>query len=274
MPLTADSPRPLVMGIVNVTPDSFSDGGHHARPVDAMAHARALAEAGADILDIGGESTRPGARPVSAQEEMDRVMPVIEALAQDPALRLSIDTMKPAVARAAVQAGASLWNDVRALRAEGALAEAAALEVPVVLMHMQGDPDTMQKAPQYTDVVAEVIAFLQARAAAARAAGVRKENIILDPGLGFGKRVQDNLALLAALPRLMAETGYPLLVGASRKRFIAALDPGADAGERLGGSLAALLWAAQAGVDMVRVHDVRESVQALATWRAISGAGA
>ena len=261
------------MGIVNVTPDSFSGDGCGHGTQAAVEHALALAEGGADMLDIGGESTRPGASPVGEEEEMQRVLPVIEALAARTPLPLSIDTMKPSIARAAIAAGASVWNDVSALRGKGAVQSAAELNVPVVLMHMQGTPGTMQNAPHYDDVVAEVIAFLRARIAAARAGGVRAHNILVDPGIGFGKRLQDNLALLAALPRIMGETGCPVLAGASRKRFIEMLDAGAAPGERLGGSLAALLWAAQAGAAIVRVHDVRQSVQALKTWRAISGAG-
>ncbi len=267
--------HPLVMGIVNATPDSFSGDGHRADTQAAVKHALALAGAGADCLDIGGESTRPGARPVGEAEEMDRVLPVIEALAARTPVPLSIDTRKPAVARAAVCAGASLWNDVSALRgAADAPDLAARLNTPVVLMHMQGKPGTMQRAPHYEDAVAEVIAFLQQRIKAALQAGVRKSNILVDPGIGFGKRLEDNLALLAAIPRLMHETGCAVLIGASRKRFIEKLDAGAGTDQRLGGSLAALLWAAQAGAALVRVHDVRQSVQALAVWRAISGAGA
>lgn len=262
------------MGIVNVTPDSFSDGGRYADAKNAVDHGLVLIEAGADCLDIGGESTRPGAQPVSAQQEMDRVLPVIEDLAAKTSLPLSIDTMKPDVARAAVTAGAGMWNDVSALRGAGDAPEVAAeLGVPVVLMHMKGGPGTMQDAPRYDDVVSEVIAFLCARRDAALKAGVHKSNIIVDPGIGFGKRVQDNLALLAALPRIMAQTGCPVLVGASRKRFVEKLDPGAAPDARLGGSLAAMLWAAQTGASIVRVHDVRESAQALKIWRAIAGAG-
>ena len=263
---------PRVMGIVNVTPDSFSDGGRFLDHGAALAHALKLIEDGADILDIGGESTRPGAAPVPADEETARVVPLIAAIRATSDVAISIDTMKPAVARAAVAAGATIWNDVAALRlAPDAPEVAAELGCEVVLMHMLGEPGTMQDAPRYDDVVAEVEAFLLARTLTAMAAGVAREKIWLDPGIGFGKTPADNLALLAALPRLVA-LGYPILLGASRKRFIAALDPlGAEADARLGGSLAAHLYGATAGVAAVRVHDVRETAQALAVWAAIGG---
>lgn len=266
-------PRPRVMGIVNVTPDSFSDGGRYLGAADGIEHARRLIAQGADILDIGGESTRPGATPVSAFEEIRRVVPLIEAIRAASDIPISIDTMKPEVARAAVQAGATIWNDVAALRfAPQAPELAAELGCEVVLMHMLGQPGTMQDAPRYDDVVAEVEAFLLARAFTAMAAGVAKAKIWLDPGIGFGKTPAHNLALLKALPRFVA-LGYPVLLGASRKRFIAALDPSAgEATDRLGGSLAAHLAAAAAGVAAVRVHDVRETVQALDVQAAIAGA--
>lgn len=265
--------RPRVMGIVNVTPDSFSDGGRFLDPSAALAQALRLVADGADILDIGGESTRPGATPVPAAEEIARVVPLIQAIRAHSDVTISIDTMKPAVARAAVAAGASLWNDVAALRfAPDAPETAADLGCEVVLMHMLGQPGTMQHDPRYDDVVAEVEAFLLARALTAMAAGVEREKIWLDPGIGFGKTPAHNLALLAALPRFVA-LGYPILLGASRKRFIAALDPpGAEPDARLGGSLAAHLHGAAAGVAAVRVHDVRETAQALAVWEAIGGA--
>jgi dihydropteroate synthase len=267
--------RPRVMGIVNVTPDSFSDGGRFLDPAAALAHARRLIADGADILDIGGESTRPGAAPVSEGEEIARVVPLIAAIRQRSDVAVSIDTMKPAVARAAIGAGASIWNDVAALRfAPDALDTAAELGREVVLMHMLGEPGTMQDDPRYDDVVAEVEAFLLARAEAAMAAGVDRARIWLDPGIGFGKTPAHNLALLAALPRFVA-LGFPVLLGASRKRFIASLDPLAgEAAGRLGGSLAAALAGALAGVAAVRVHDVRETVQALAVQAAIQAAGA
>ncbi len=265
--------RPRVMGIVNVTPDSFSDGGKYLGAADGIEHARRLIAQGADILDIGGESTRPGAAPVSEFDEILRVVPIIEAIRQASDIPISIDTMKPGVARAAMKAGATIWNDVAALRLSPEAPEVAAeLGCEVVLMHMLGEPGTMQNDPRYDDVVAEVEAFLLARAFTAMAAGVAKEKIWLDPGIGFGKTVAHNLALLAALPRFVA-LGYPILLGASRKRFIAGIDPSAgEATDRLGGSLAAHLAGAAAGVAAVRVHDVRETVQALDVQAAIAGA--
>ncbi len=264
--------RPLVMGIVNVTPDSFSDGGRHAGPEAGLAHGLRLLAEGADILDIGGESTRPGADPVSEEQELARVIPVIATLRSRTAAPISIDTMKPAVARAAMAAGATIWNDVNALRAPGALDAAAKLGCEVVLMHMLGEPMTMQQAPHYDDVVGEVEAFLLDRARAAVEAGVERSRIWLDPGIGFGKTPDHNLALLAALPRFTG-LGFRILLGASRKRFIAALDPlGADPDRRLGGSLAAALAGAAAGVTAVRVHDVRDTVQGLAIDAAIRSA--
>ena len=257
---------PYVVGILNITPDSFSDGGEHMTA--ATPRALAMLEAGADIVDIGGESTRPGAAPVCEEEEIARVVPAVSALRAASNAPISIDTMKPAVARAAFAAGATMWNDVAALRAPGALDTAAALGAPVVLMHMQGEPRSMQDAPQYADVVAEVIEFLQERVTMATRRGV--ERIIVDPGIGFGKTLDHNLALLRAVPRLRAELGRPVLIGASRKRFIQALDVGASDARRgrLGGSLAAALMAAEGGAEFVRVHDVAETVQALKVWRA------
>ena len=264
--------RPLVMGIVTVTPDSFSDGGRHLDPVVAIAAGLRLAAEGAEVLDIGGESTRPGADPVSDQQEMDRILPVIEGLARQTDRLLSVDTLKPAVARAAMAAGASIWNDVAALHGPDGPDTAAELGCTVILMHMQGEPRSMQAAPRYDDVVAEVEAFLLARAEAAMAAGVRRDRIWLDPGIGFGKTVAHNLALLAALPRLSAH-GFPVLLATSRKRFIAALDPAnPDPGHRLGGSLATALWGADRGCAMVRCHDVAATVQALTLWSAMQGA--
>jgi dihydropteroate synthase len=273
MMLAKDKARPLVMGIVNVTPDSFSDGGQYQNVEHAIAHARSLIGAGADILDIGGESTRPGATPISIEDELDRVMPVIEGLGRETPVPISIDTMKPAVASAAIGAGAALWNDVSALRGTSdALQTAADLNVPIVLMHMQSMPGVMQIAPTYEDVVGEVIDFLKARAEAAIKVGVKPHNIILDPGIGFGKTLDHNLALMQALPRIISETGRPLLFGASRKRFIEMLCPDTPADQRLGGSLASALLAARVGAEIIRVHDVRETVQALTVWRAIDEA--
>lgn len=263
--------RPAIMGILNVTPDSFSDGGRFKARDAAMRQAMMMIDQGADIIDIGGESTRPGSDPVSEAEELDRVIPVIEALRAESATPVSIDTMKPAVARAAIAAGASIWNDVTALRfSEDSLAAAVDLDVPVVLMHMRGAPKTMQDdLSPYDDVVADVAAFLTGRAEAAETAGVSRENIWLDPGIGFGKSLKDNLALTHGL-RQISDLGRPVLYGASRKRFIAVLDPSADsAAERLGGSVAAAIAAADGGARVLRVHDVAETAQALKVWRAI-----
>ena len=266
--------RPRVMGIVNVTPDSFSDGGAHAGVQAAVDHGLRLVGQGADLLDIGGESTRPGADPVDAAEEIDRTAPVIEALRARWPGPISIDTLKPSVARAAVAAGATMWNDVTALGfAPDSLATAADFGCDVVLMHMQGEPRTMQADPRYDDVVAEVIDWLVARAEAAMAAGVARERIWLDPGLGFGKTPAHNLALTAHLNRL-ADTGFPVLYGASRKRTIQSIDPTAtDPADRLGGSLALALEAARNGAAILRVHDVRETVQALAVQAAVAAVG-
>jgi dihydropteroate synthase len=257
---------PYVMGVLNLTPDSFSDGGKWLEGA-AAPHALEMLEAGADIIDIGGESTRPGAAPVDEREEIARVVPVIAALRAATRAPISIDTMKPGVAMAAMAAGASIWNDVNALRGAGALETAASLHRPVVLMHMLGEPRTMQADPRYDDVVSEVIDFLRARVAAAAQKGV--EDIWVDPGIGFGKTLAHNLALMNALPRIREETGKPVVLGASRKSFIAKIDPDKDAASgRLGGSIAAALLGAQAGADMLRVHDVAETVQALKVWRA------
>jgi len=265
------------MGVINVTPDSFSDGGRFGDPKAALARARKLIADGADMLDIGGESTRPGAAPVSEAEEIARVVPLIQAVRAESALAISVDTMKPAVARAAVAAGAAMWNDVSALRhAPDSLATAAELGCDVVLMHMQGEPGTMQVEPRYDDVVAEVAAFLAQRAEAAIAAGVTRERIWLDPGIGFGKHMlAHNLPLLAGLDRIVA-LGFPVLLGVSRKSFIGAVDGEgrAAADQRLGGSIAAALAGVAAGIAALRVHDVRETVQALRVWTAIAQARA
>ena len=263
--------RPRVMGIVNVTPDSFSDGGRLRSLEAAVAHAMRLVDEGADILDIGGESTRPGAEPVSAEAEIARVVPLIERIRTRWHGPVSVDTMKPEVARAAVAAGASIWNDVTALgHAPDSLATAADLGCEVVLMHMKGEPRTMQDAPRYDDVVAEVAAFLAARAEAALAAGVARERIWLDPGLGFGKTAAHNLELTRRLAEIAA-LGFPVLYGVSRKRTIQAVDPSAtDPLDRLGGSLALALEAARGGAAVIRVHDVRETVQALKLQAAVA----
>jgi dihydropteroate synthase len=259
---------PWIMGIVNATPDSFSDGGRLADA--AVAVALQMIEDGADLIDVGGESTRPGADPVDAEEEIARVVPVIEGLRRASDVTISIDTMKPLIARAAVDAGATVWNAVNALRTAGALDLAAELGCEVVLMHMQGEPRTMQANPVYGDVVAEVTAFLRARVEAAQAVGIAAEKIWIDPGIGFGKTLAHNMALTRAVPQLRFGAKARLLYGASRKSFIARIDPSAkDAGDRIGGSLAAALRAAALGADMLRVHDVRETVQALKVWRTI-----
>jgi dihydropteroate synthase len=264
---------PLIMGVLNVTPDSFSDGGRFDDLEAARVHARAMIAAGAQILDIGGESTRPGAPPVPADIEIGRVVPLIQVLSDQDDVLISVDTMKPEVAFAAIQAGATIWNDVTALRGSpDAPRVAAELGCHVVLMHMQGNPQTMQTAPAYDDVVADVAAFLRSRADTAIAAGVAPDRIWLDPGIGFGKTLAHNLSLLAGLDRIVA-LGFPVLLGASRKSFIARLDPSARSSDhRLAGSLACVLAGAAAGVAGVRVHDVAETAQALHVWSAIQGA--
>ncbi|MEI2428898.1 dihydropteroate synthase [Lysobacter yananisis] len=261
--------RPRVMGIVNVTPDSFSDGGAHDTLEAAVAHGLTLAAEGADLLDVGGESTRPGAAEVPVEEELRRTIPVIERLARETALPISIDTSKPEVMRAAVAAGAGLINDVYGLRREGALDAAAALGVPVVLMHMQGEPRSMQHEPQYEDVVAEVHRFLAERIFAAEMAGIAKKRIVVDPGFGFGKTLQHNLTLLAQLERF-GELGVPVLAGLSRKRSIGELTGREAARERVHGSVAAHLIAAQRGARLLRVHDVAATVDALKVWEAVA----
>jgi dihydropteroate synthase len=263
-----DLSRPLVMGIVNVTPDSFSDGGHHVSSAAAIAHARQLIEDGADILDIGGESTRPGAAEVSEQEELDRVLPVIEGL-RDIAVPISIDTYKPEVMRAALAAGASMVNDVNALQAEGALQAFANSNAAVCLMHKQGTPQNMQQQPQYLDVVAEVGSFLLQRVASAKAAGIARNRIVIDPGFGFGKTLVHNLTLLRELDTLCG-LGLPLLAGLSRKSMLGAIT-GRDVGDRAVASVAAAVLAAQRGAAIVRVHDVRETADALKILNAVNG---
>ena len=261
--------RTRVMGIVNVTPDSFSDGGAHDTAATAIAHGLKLVEEGADVLDIGGESTRPGADEVSIDEELRRVIPVIEALAAQVNVPISIDTSKPEVMRAAVAAGAGMINDVYALRREGALDEAASLNVPVVLMHMLGEPRTMQQSPEYDNVVGEVHRFLAERIFACEMAGIDKKKIIVDPGFGFGKNREHNLQLLARMQRF-TELGVPVLVGLSRKRTIGELTGRDIPVERMHGSVAAHVIAAQNGARIVRVHDVAATVDALKVWEAVA----
>jgi len=261
--------RPRVLGIVNVTPDSFADGGEHATLDAAVAHGLRLAEEGADALDVGGESTRPGAADVPLEEELRRVIPVIERLARETTLPISIDTSKPEVMRAAVDAGAGMINDVYALRRDGALDMAASLRVPVVLMHMQGEPRSMQDAPRYDDVVGEVHRFLAERIFAAEMAGIPKSRIIADPGFGFGKTLEHNLALLAQLERF-TELGVPVMAGLSRKKSIGMLTGRDDPHDRVHGSVAAHLIAAQRGAKLLRVHDVAATVDAIKVWDAVS----
>lgn len=260
--------RPQVMGIVNVTPDSFSDGGAHAGTEAAVAHALKLVEEGADLLDIGGESTRPGAQEVSGEEELRRVIPVIEQLAKRTSVPISIDTSKPEAMRAAIAAGAGMINDIYALRREGALQAAAALGVPVVLMHMLGEPRSMQQSPEYGEVVGDVHRFLAERLFAAEMAGIAKNNLIVDPGFGFGKNTRHNLSLLAQLERF-TELGVPVLAGLSRKRTLGELTGRDAAQDRVSASVAAHLIAAQRGARILRVHDVAQTVDALKVWNAV-----
>ncbi|HMA31773.1 MAG TPA: dihydropteroate synthase [Casimicrobiaceae bacterium] len=260
-----DLSSPCVMGIVNVTADSFSADGR-LDPRAAIAHARRLRAEGAAIVDVGGESTRPGAAPVPEHVELARVIPVVEALAAE-GIVVSVDTMKPGVMRAAIAAGASMVNDVTALAASGAIGAVAASGAGVCLMHMQGEPRTMQRDPHYVDVVAEVAAFLTARAQACRDMGIESGRIVVDPGFGFGKSVAHNLELLRRLDAIV-DLGFPVLAGLSRKSTLGAIT-GRDVGERLSASVAAALAAALRGARILRVHDVRETVDALAVWRAI-----
>ena len=264
------------MGVINTTPDSFSDGGALYRGASlnldaALAQAQAMVEAGATILDVGGESTRPGALPVSEQEELDRVVPLVERIRHSLDVVISVDTSTPAVIRESAAAGCGLINDVRALQREGALEAAAGTQLPVCLMHMQGEPGTMQANPEYQDVVADVSSFLTQRLKACEAAGISRNRVLLDPGFGFGKTVEHNLQLLAALPRL-AELGLPILVGLSRKSLIGKLI-GRDVDQRLPASLALAVLAVERGASIVRVHDVAETVDALAMITALREVG-
>jgi len=265
--------RTALMGIVNVTPDSFSDGGRYFEPAQAISHGVKLVEEGADIIDVGGESTRPGARPVSGREEMERVIPVIRGLRRELSAPISVDTYKADVARAALDEGADMVNDISALRFDPAMAPLVAAEkVPVVLMHMQGTPRTMQQRPHYRDVVEEVKEFLRDQIRYAVQSGVDLERIIIDPGIGFGKELEHNLALLRALPAL-ADLGRPVLVGPSRKTFIGKiLDAGPE--ERLEGSLAAAVAAVLGGASVIRTHDVKEARRAIRVADAMRFGGA
>ena len=260
--------RPLILGIVNVTPDSFSDGGHFLGLEAAIAHGRKLAADGADFLDIGGESTRPGAAPVTIEEEIGRVVPVIRALAAD-GLRLSIDTRHSAVMRAALDAGAIIINDISALEGDpDSMAVAAASNASIVLMHMQGQPATMQQAPHYDDAPREVHDYLAGRIKACLKAGLAKDRLCVDPGIGFGKALGHNLDILSHLD-VFQDLGVPVLLGVSRKSVIGAMSRGEPADRRLGGSIAAALAGLEKGVQILRVHDVAETVQAVAVWHAI-----
>ena len=265
-PLRLDRAR--VVGILNVTPDSFSDGGLYHDVEAAVAHGLRMAEQGADMLDVGGESTRPGAREVAVEEELRRVLPVIEQLAARTALPIAIDTSRPEVMRAAVAAGAGMINDVYALRRDGAMDAVAELGVPVCLMHMQGEPRGMQADPRYDDVVGEVHRFLTDRLFACELAGIDRRRVMVDPGFGFGKTLEHNLALLVALERF-GSLGSGVYAGLSRKSMIGALTGRAEPAARTAGSAAAALIAVQRGARMVRVHDVAATVDALAVWRAV-----
>ena len=261
-----DLSQPQVMGILNVTPDSFSDGGNFVAPETALARARQMVEEGAAIIDVGGESTRPGAEAVSEQQELERVIPVIEAIQRELPVVISIDTSKPTLMSEAVQAGAGMINDVCALRVEGALETAVRLAVPVCLMHMQGEPRSMQTAPEYVDVLAEVMGFLKGRSEACVEAGLPREKILLDPGFGFGKTLAHNLSLLKHLD-VFHSLGAPLLVGMSRKRMIGEVLE-RPLNERLSGSLAVASLAAWLGASIIRVHDVKATVDAIKMVRA------
>ncbi len=261
---------PLICGILNVTPDSFSDGGLFDNPRQALIHARRLVDEGADLIDIGGESTRPGSRPPTTREELQRVIPVVAALSQQVEVPLSVDTSRPEVMRAAVAEGAGMINDVRALRQPGALDTVAELGVPVCLMHMQHSPATMQLQPHYHDVVREVLDFLGERLESARRAGVHPDNLLVDPGFGFGKSVEHNLALLARLAELRT-LGAPILVGLSRKTMIGQIT-GRGVADRLTGSVAAAMISVLHGARVLRVHDVAATRDALAVLHAVNTA--
>ncbi len=265
--LELDLSQPQIMGILNVTPDSFSDGGRHNEQAQAVKHALKMMEDGATIIDIGGESTRPGASPVSVEEEIRRVVPVVAELAKYQVI-LSIDTSEPAVIRAAVEAGAHIWNDVRALTRPKALQTAAEVNIPIIIMHMRGEPTTMNGLDQYADVTTDVIVELQQRVDEALHAGVKSENILIDPGFKKKKNAQQNLKLLQEFHRLN-EMGYPILSALSRKRFIGEALGGVDAQQRAVGSVTAHLLSIQQGACMVRVHDVKAMSDAIKVWQAM-----
>jgi dihydropteroate synthase len=264
--------RPLVMGILNVTPDSFSDGGEFDEPLEAVRHGQAMIADGADIVDVGGESTRPGADPIDIAEEVSRVRPVVASLSHaDHSVPVSVDTRHAEVARVCVESGASIVNDVSGFRDLAMVQLAASCDAGVVVMHMLGEPRTMQRDPVYEDVVAEVRDFLLDRALALQDAGVARERICLDPGFGFGKTLEHNVALMRALPELAA-FGYPVMVGMSRKRMIGDLTGVEEPSERVGGSVGAAVWAAEHGAAVLRVHDVAPTVQAVRVLSAVAGA--
>ena len=265
--LKLDLSQPHVMGILNVTPDSFSDGGRHNQKEDAVARALEMMAEGATVIDIGGESTRPGAAVVEVEEEIRRVVPVVEELAKHNVV-ISIDTSQPEVIKAAVQAGAHIWNDVRALTRPNALATAAELNIPVIIMHMRGEPTTMNNLDQYEDVTTDVIRELSQRVQDALDVGVKAENIMIDPGFGFAKNAQQNLQLLNEFYKL-TEMGYPILSALSRKRFIGAVLNGAEPQERAVGSATAHLLSIQQGACMVRAHDVKATADAIKIWQAM-----
>ena len=265
--LTLDLSQPHIMGILNVTPDSFSDGGQYNEVAQAIAHAKQMIADGATVIDVGGESTRPGASAVAIEEEIRRVVPVVTEVAKLNVV-ISIDTSAPEVMRAAVQAGAHIWNDVRALSRPNALQTAAELDIPVMIMHMRGEPTTMNNLDQYDNVTQDVIIELQQRVNDALHAGVRSENIMIDPGFGFAKNAQQNLQLLNEFYRL-TELGYPILSALSRKRFIGEALGGVDAGERAVGSVTAHLLTIQQGACMVRAHDVKAMHDAVLVWKAM-----
>lgn len=265
--LKLDLSQPHVMGILNVTPDSFSDGGRHNQKEDAVARALEMMAEGATVIDIGGESTRPGAAVVEVEEEIRRVVPVVEELAKHKVI-LSIDTSQPEVIRAAVQAGAHIWNDVRALTRPNALQTAAELNIPVIIMHMRGEPTTMNNLDQYEDVTADVIRELSQRVQDALDVGVKAENIMIDPGFGFAKNAQQNLKLLNEFYKL-TEMGYPILSALSRKRFIGTVLDGVEPQERAVGSATANLLSIQQGACMVRAHDVKATADAIKVWQAM-----
>jgi dihydropteroate synthase len=265
---TIDLSQAQVMGILNVTPDSFSDGGRFTVLDDALRQVDMMQREGATLVDVGGESTRPGAQAVSEQDELDRVIPVVAAIRERFEIGISVDTSKTEVMRQAVAAGASMINDVNALRAEGAMSLMAGINVPVCLMHMQGEPRTMQADPQYSDVVADVERFLLNQAQILLDAGVAKSQICIDPGFGFGKTLEHNLALFNAIPRL-ATHGFAVLVGVSRKSMLGQIT-GREISERMPGSVAAALLAWEKGAKILRVHDVAETIDALKLWKAIN----